>query len=249
MTKRFSHGLQFQSAFTWAKSIDNNSLISSDFAYGSGTVSNAQPPGDNTKQNQWGISDWDRPYRSTTAFVYELPNPLRNQGALLKKAFGGWQTSAVMTFQSGNPATFGVNVGSSAVKLQGFLTPDFAPGATFDSIRGQGPTEQRLNGYYNTGGVASATSAFATPPPLGYGTSGRGLPIFSPGQKSIDFSVAKRTIIRESMNLEFRAEFFNLFNWVSFGRPDSNVNDPGFGFIRSTTVAPRIIQFALKLNF
>jgi hypothetical protein len=51
------------------------------------------------------------------------------------------------------------------------------------------------------------------------------------------------------MNLEFRAEFFNFFNWVNFGGPDSAVSNASFGIIGGTVTSPRIIQFALKLNF
>jgi len=55
--------------------------------------------------------------------------------------------------------------------------------------------------------------------------------------------------IHEKVNLDFRAEAFNLFNWVNFGAPDSNVGDPGFGIISSTTTSPRILQLAMKLRF
>jgi hypothetical protein len=78
---------------------------------------------------------------------------------------------------------------------------------------------------------------------------GRGLPIRGPGQKDVDFSVIKDTMLPRKMNLEFRAEFFNLFNWVNFGPANATVDSPSFGYISSTTVSPRIIQFGLKLSF
>jgi hypothetical protein len=90
---------------------------------------------------------------------------------------------------------------------------------------------------------------FVLPGPVDFGGLGRGLAIRSPGQKSIDFMLSKRIAIREKLNLECRGEAFNLFNWVNFGAPDSNVGDPGFGIISSTTTSPRILQFALKLGF
>ena len=64
-----------------------------------------------------------------------------------------------------------------------------------------------------------------------------------------DQSLFRRLRLSERFNLEFRAEAFNLFNWVNFGAPDSNVGDPGFGIISSTTMSPRILQLALKLSF
>jgi hypothetical protein len=61
--------------------------------------------------------------------------------------------------------------------------------------------------------------------------------------------LSKRAAIGERLTLEFRAEAFNLLNWVNFGAPDANVGDPGFGIISSTTTSPRIVQLALKLYF
>jgi hypothetical protein len=254
MNKRWSRGLQFLSAFTFAKSNDTNSLNSADCGlYGCAT--NVQPPGDNNYNDHWGLSDWDRKVRSTTSFVYEIPNLMKNRSSLLKKGFGGWQTSAVMTFQSGPPTIFLIATTHSAVKTNGRLSPDLAPGKTFADLQGQGPVESRLTNYFGTPGLDPSTqvpltgSAFALPGPTDYGQLGRNLPIRAPGQKSVDFSLSKRTTIHEQFKLEFRAEFFNLFNWVSFGAANSTPDSATFGYITSTTVAPRIIQFALKLNF
>ena len=65
----------------------------------------------------------------------------------------------------------------------------------------------------------------------------------------MDFSVIKRTPIRENMNLDFRAEFFNIFNFVNFSNPSGSLTSSAFGTIRSTEGNPRVIQFALKLAF
>ncbi|MDQ3133373.1 MAG: hypothetical protein M3Q76_01015, partial [Acidobacteriota bacterium] len=83
-----------------------------------------------------------------------------------------------------------------------------------------------------------------------------------PRQTNVDFSVIKRFPVGEAKSVEFRAEFFNLFNHVNFDNPVSNLNaagveqntgqiiNPGdFGRITSTSNNPRLIQFALKLNF
>jgi hypothetical protein len=88
-----------------------------------------------------------------------------------------------------------------------------------------------------------------------------------PAQNNVDFSIIKRFAIRESKSIEFRAEFFNLFNHVNFANPISNFNavpataidpntgqirnnNPGdFGRIIATSNNPRLIQFALKLDF
>jgi hypothetical protein len=70
-----------------------------------------------------------------------------------------------------------------------------------------------------------------------------------PRQTNVDFSIIKRFPFGEARNLEFRVEFFNLFNHVNFANPISNLNNVDFGRITSTSNNPRIIQFALKLNF
>jgi hypothetical protein len=221
----------------------------------SGSAGNAQPPGDNNLNNHWGLSDWDRKSRSTTSLVYQLPDPSKNRTGILDKFVGGWQTAAIMTFQSGLPITFGISTAHSAVKLQGYLTPDLAPGKTLANVQGSGPNKKRLTNYFKSPGLTPGTdaslpgSAFVLPGPLDYGQLGRGLPIRTPGQKDVDFSLFKQTPIHEQIRLEFRAEFFNFFNWANFGAPNATVDSTTYGFINSTTVSPRVIQFGLKLAF
>jgi hypothetical protein len=73
-----------------------------------------------------------------------------------------------------------------------------------------------------------------------------------PGQNNSDIAVIKRTPFKwvgEAGNIEFRTEFFNAFNHTQFGNPGTNASAATFGLISSTSVNPRIIQFALKLNF
>lgn len=253
--KRMSHGLQFLSSFTWGKSVDNNSLNSLGGCGLCGSAGNAQPPGNNNLNNHWGLSTWDRTLRSTTSLLYELPDPIRNGSNPLDKLTSGWQTAFISTFQSGQPITFYVSTVYSAVKQGGYLTPDLAPGKTLDDVRGSGSIKSRLNHYFKSPGLAPGTdaplpgTAFLLPGPLDYGQLGRGLPIRTPGQHSVDFSLIKHTPIHDSINTEFRAEFFNALNWSNFGAPDAEVDDLAFGQISSMTVSPRIIQFALKVNF
>ena len=75
---------------------------------------------------------------------------------------------------------------------------------------------------------------------------------FGPDQNNSDIALIKRTSLgrlRENANIEFRSEFFNAFNTPQFSNPSTNVSSATFGVITSTAVNPRIIQFALKLNF
>jgi hypothetical protein len=130
-----------------------------------------------------------------------------------------------------------------------YLTPDLAPGVTLKDLEGSGPVETRLTDYFGSSGLGTRGTLFVLPEPVDYGALGRGLAIRAPGQKSIDFTLSKRIAFREGLNVEFRAEAFNLLNWVNFGAPDSNVGDPGFGIISSTSTSPRILQMAIKLSF
>jgi len=242
LNKRFSHGLQFLTAFTYGKSMDNNSLTPQ------GDVLNAQVPGDNTNLDHWGLSSFDRKFRSTTSFTYELPQPFQ-KGSIANRLLGGWMTGGIVTFQSGPPITFLAPFSSSAVTPTINLAPDVAPGVTLKDLEGRGPVESRLTHYFASPGLGSSGTLFVLPGPVDFGVLGRGLALRSPGQRTVDLMLSKRTAIRERLTVEFRAEAFNLLNWVNFGAPDANVGDPGFGIISSTTTSPRIVQLALKLYF
>jgi hypothetical protein len=99
------------------------------------------------------------------------------------------------------------------------------------------------------------TQCFVAPPAGQLGTASR-TPVYGPRFVNTDFSAVKRIQLSEAMNAEFRAEFFNFFNRAQFNDPGSS-STPGadlaspstFGVISSTVGNPRVIQFALKLNF
>jgi hypothetical protein len=91
------------------------------------------------------------------------------------------------------------------------------------------------------------TACYAVPLPYVYGNAGR-QNLIGPGLVNWDFSLFKKTTIRERVGVEFRAEFFNLFNRPDFGQPDSTLG-PGFGEILGTSADSREIQFGLKFSF
>jgi hypothetical protein len=123
-----------------------------------------------------------------------------------------------------------------------------------------------LNGFFNPNAVAdtlitgaSAATKAACPFPVvgmvnglggatGFGNTGRNI-LVGPGQFNWDGSVTKNFKILEKSTLQFRADFFNAFNHAQFSNPAIAVNSAAFGQITSTTVAPRIIQFALRYAF
>jgi hypothetical protein len=112
--------------------------------------------------------------------------------------------------------------------------------------------EERLGGASGGPGYFNS-SAFTLPPAIGngfdYGNSGVGV-LLGPGQFNWDISVVKRTKIAERQEMQLRTEFFNAFNHPQFNNPGAAFSTPAtFGVITSTSVNPRLIQFALKYSF
>ena len=240
--QRLKHGLLFLSALTIGKAIDNNSLTPT------GSVSNAQTPGDNRNLQHYGLSAFDRTYRWANSYAYQLPNPWKSR-RVWGGITGGWTCSGVLIFQSGLPITFAVQQTGSAVKLQGFLTPDLQPGKTLGDIRGSGPVAGRLDHYFASPRLGQPGTVFAAPATLSFGGLGRGLNVRTPGQRSFDAALSKRAALSENVALNLRGELYNAFNWTNFGAPSANVSISGFGTITSTTTAPRVVQIAIKLEF
>jgi len=237
LTKRFSHGLQFLASYTWSHSIDNNSGVNTQNA-----ESELEPlPGD--QQNlatQLGDSDFDRRHRFVFSGVYDLPKFYEGSSGFAKSLANNWETSGLVVLQTGLPFTVLCTNGTS---LNDRATLTGAP-----IITSSGSTVSRLDNYFNVAAFNCSN------PPLGpntppFGDSPRNF-VRGPGQKNVDFSVVKFFPVTEASKIEFRAEFFNIFNFVNFAQPNSNAFVPvTLGTITATSAGPRIIQFALKFNF
>jgi hypothetical protein len=163
---------------------------------------------------------------------------------------------------------YGLSGGNNAL-----VRPSWAPGATRSTATSNVPAGYFFNPIafvrptVLAGQVIPSSNGTATAGATGtdFGNVGRNV-LRGPGQTNVDFSVIKRFPIRESKNIELRAEFFNLFNHANFANPISNLSavpatsiDPNsgriigsagdFGRIISTSNNPRLIQFAMKINF
>jgi hypothetical protein len=233
--KRFSHGLSSLLAYTWSKSIDGASVF-----FGSGANATTIFPQDNYNlRAERGNSDFDIRQRLSWSFLYQLPTAQR-----LPKAIGnGWQVGGILSLQTGQP--FSVLSGQD------------------NSSTGLGNDRPNLIGDPNTGPHTVQqwfnTAAFTQNPVLTFGNAGRNI-VTGPGFHNFDFSVMKNTKIRETANLQFRAEFFNIFNHPSFALPANILAAPNFGTLFQTPDAaqnnvglgsggPRLIQLAVKLSF
>ena len=238
LNRRFSQGLQLQSSYTFSKSTDDSSTWtgSSDFGAADrrGYLGEKEP----------ALSAFDVRQSFVTNLVYELPSG--NLTGAAEKFLGGWSLSSILRFNSGNPFSLTADQPRKGRKRLVYVDGsrlDLVPGGNQNPIRPQNPDE-----YFDA-------SQFGFPEPFYQGNLGRNH-IFTPGVANVDFTVMKDTSLAESTTLQFRAEFFNLFNRANFnspagrslfdrrGNPRSNA-----GEITGTRTTSRQIQVALKLIF
>jgi hypothetical protein len=228
LTKRFSHGLQFLASYTYSHAIDDYS------GDASGTSDISVVPGDERAGflNNRASSDFDRRHRLVFSGIYDLPAFYKGGSGFARQAANGWELASVFVLQSGTP--FSVLTNATAFVQ---ARADSVPGCNPDL---GGSVESRLNMYFNTACFAPATTDF--------GNTGRNI-LKGPNQKNVDISIIKYFPVTERVKMEFRAEFFNAFNMVSFANPINIMESANAGQIVTTTTGPRVIQFAFKLNF
>jgi hypothetical protein len=247
MRKNFSRGFLMQASYTWSKDESNIPGVAS----GSGANSNVTT----ATGQQYGPVNFSHPQRFVVNYSYDLPfgNPSGALGYIAK----GWNVSGLTIVQDGTPLTITDQNAGTVYDLGSYDTAraQMCPGSTYSQIATSGSTVSRLNGYLNASafcpaplapnGVAAGTQAA----PTLYGNSGVGA-ILGPGQFNWDLSIVKTTRIREKHTLIFRTEFYNTFNHPQFGNPATAISTATtFGHITTTTVNPRLIQFALKYQF
>jgi hypothetical protein len=230
ITKRMSRGFTVLASYSLSKSIDSSSTANL-----GGTVSN--PFNLHTEK---GLSDWDRRHAFTGSWLWAIPARFNNK--LANSFLGGWTLTGITTVQSGMPLTF---VEGSDVALDGTggsQHAELAPGVTAGNIVLSHPNRASMVGqFFNT-------TAFVKPgllTPGTYGNSGRGL-ISGPAMANTDFSALKDFALLERWKVQFRSEFFNALNQVSFSNPNTTVGSTSFGRITSAG-SGRVIQFGLKL--
>ncbi len=235
VTRRLTRGLRLLGAYTWAKSLDNNS----------GSATGATFTGVDGDQTRLGLnrgpSDFDRTQRLVVNFSYNIPKWgfALNNTKVGKRVFDGWQVAGVAIAQSGTPISI-LDTSGAAIYGTASSRASWAPGATIQSAQGSGRTQDRLNQYFNTAAFVRAGNFF--------GDTGRNI-LRGPVQRNIDLSVNKQIPISEKAWLEFRSEFFNILNITNFSNPGGSITASSYGVIRNTTGNPRVIQFALKLGF
>jgi hypothetical protein len=260
LTKRLSKGLQFLAAYTFSHAYSTFGRNTA--AAGVAGIAGNQ----NDARANYGRSEFNREHRLVVSYQYQFPSPQR-YSAFFDNLLGGWAVAGVTTFQSGLPMSL---TGTNVSNVFGITTDraQLAAGCTYGDLTNSGPVHSKLNNYLNNNCILRGPAPANSPPgTLGpaiwpvigddgiataFGNSGVGV-IFGPDQRNFDIALIKRTSIRrlrDGANIEFRAEFFNAFNTTQFSNPNTNVSaGNNFGLITTTAVNPRIVQFALKLNF
>jgi len=222
-----------------------NSQIAVNYTYSHG-ITNAQSDF-RTPQNTYnlaaerGESQLDRRHVLTASYIYELPFYKGQQG-LTGHALGGWEVSGIVYANSGLPLTVTGGTSIDPAGL-GLLDPN--------SFAGRRPNQvsNPNNGAPHTFSQWFNTAAFVNPPSAAGppGNAPRGS-IRGPGLQRWDISLFKNTKVREGINVQFRAEAFNIFNHTNFDLVRLTRQSGSFGQIISTR-DPRIMQLALKLYF
>jgi hypothetical protein len=231
--------------YTWAHLITNTPVTDEGAANGNcvGNGCLEDNPGDPTHPtvvNGWqqydlGNGDLDIRHRATVAVNYQLPFGKSLKGAA-GQAFKGWGVNGIYVFQTGLPFTMADSGPSTGI-----------PGVTADRpdrIGNPVLSNPTVAEWFNPAAFKRSTAGTL-------GDEGRNQ-MHGPPQRRLDFSLFKEFPLRETLRLQFRAEFFNLSNTPNFGNPGADINTPStLGKITGTNPqsTPREIQFALKLLF
>ncbi len=229
VNKRFSHGVSILGSYSLSKSIDSSSTDNLG-AYAFNPF--------NLKQER-GRSDWDRRHAFVASWLWTPP--VKFSSPMANRLLGGWTITGIHTIQSGVPLTFLMGEDVALDGTTGYKLAQLAAGATRSSIAiNHSDRASMVQQFFNTAAFVPTNQV----PKGTYGNAGRGL-ISGPALSNSDFSILKDFILREPLKLQFRSEFFNAFNQVNFGNPDTTVTDGAFGQIRNAADG-RVIQFALK---
>jgi carboxypeptidase family protein/TonB-dependent receptor-like protein len=255
--KRLSHGLRFNTSYTLAKNID--------FGGGQGGTKGAENSGGGSSfrsanyydmKGEKGLSSLHVKHNFTVAYSYDLPLGANQRwgsqwAGWMDRVAGGWSLSGSTSLRTGQPVTIGITGGSTAglTGRSGCLAecdyrPDLIPGGNNNPVKDNWTPES----YFDP-------TQFVLQPIGFFGNAGRNT-IIKPSVKNFNVSFAKDSRISEGKSVEFRAEFFNLFNHPNFGAPNANIFRTAAGDYsatagRITTLnnEMRQVQFALKLTF
>jgi hypothetical protein len=253
LEKRYSHGLQYEAAYTFAHALDNASSASL------GSVNNGDFQDQRFPNQNYGNADFDVRHRFVFSYIYDLPFGhgrmfAKNSSGIANRFIGDWQMNGVFSAATGNYYT--------ATDIVSVANADCGGTVGFNCARparvGNPNAHPCIPGtLFNTCAFADNGTIPGLIPQGTFGNAGRNI-IEGPGYKTWDTSLVKQFAIDEQRRFEFRAEFFNLLNHVNylfgqFGAISAEptpleLGQPGFGLPLAAR-PPRQIQFALKFYF
>jgi hypothetical protein len=228
LRRRMTHGLQADAHYTWSRTRDMAT-----HSNGGGAVM------DNYDiWRDYGPANWDVPHRFVASYIYDIPFLKESSNPVLKYVVAGWQVGGITTLQSGTPvnATITGDVANIGTGLQRPNLVGTVPSLNCQTL----PNSRELVGCYDA-------AAFAQPAAFTFGSAGRNI---LRGSKFLntDLSLLKRVPVGGTANVEFRLEFFNLFNNVNYGAPNAQFGSANFGRI-SSAGAMRQMQIGARVFF
>ncbi len=227
--KRYASGLSILFSHTYSKQMD----------YGAGPFAGETVGASSIQDNtnliaEWSPSTLDQTHRFIANAVYELPF-FKTRGGFTGRALGGWQLGGIWSAFSGGP--LGITAATNNTFSQG---GGQRPNWTGVSAKLDNPLPTR---WFDT-------TQFSNPPAYTFGNAARTFSgLRSDGTAQIDATLTKNTRIREKLNLQFRAEVFNVTNTARFSTPNQVFGNPQFGVVTAQNNLPRIVQFGLKLIY
>jgi hypothetical protein len=241
-TKSPKYGLYALVSYTYSRTYDNG------LSDGLGSLLSAPYfPLPNWEKLDWALSQINLNNGFTASVIYDLPfGRGKKYGSdwnkVTNSVLGGWQLTLIEKITSGFPVPLIDSANSSGVAFNAggngnnFNRPDQVAGCNLYAANHS--QLQWIN-----------SACFVAPASGQLGNASR-VPVVGPDFVNTDFSVIKQFALPwENMGLNFRAEFFNLFNHAQFGMPVNDISAPGFGSVNSTVNNPRLVQFGLKLTF
>jgi hypothetical protein len=248
LNHRFSHGFNVLFAYTYAHSLGN--------ADGNvaGQVQDAHTP-----NAEYGNASPDLRNRFTASYLYELPvgqghKFAANSGAITNAVIGGWQVSGITTAQTGEALTAVSssdlsNTDSFSYRFNQMARPtDFTYDTADQAAFGCNPGKRDILCWYNQAVFVAPPLADGQQSAHAFGNSRVGN-LRGPNLVDFDFVLQKHFQLAEFGQIEFRSEFFNLFNHPNFGLPGNQVDVPGGASITNTSTDNRELEFALKYTF
>jgi hypothetical protein len=242
LNHHWSHGLQFRGVYTFSKALDDGDNVNTSVATNSPAfVANPLQP-----KADYGRASFDVHHSAVFQATYDLPfgrSKPSGDKHWADRLSRNWQASGIVTLQSGLPFTPQLSYNpSNDGDTRNPVRPSWNPSFTGPAILG-GPDQ-----YFNP-------LAFIQPLTGTYGNVGRNV-LEGPRLVQTDLSLARRFSLSERLGLQFRAEFFNLFNRTNFNTPNPVVYaaatggpSPTAGVITSTATPSRQVQLGLKLSW